>query len=44
MKEEFQKFNEKLNKGFISHKGRFTQLAEKIRYNALSFLIDKLKN
>ena len=44
LKEEFKKFNEKLNKGFISHKGRFTQLAEKIRYNALSFLIDKLKN
>lgn len=43
LKEDFKKINEKLNKGFLSHKGRFSQLAEKIRYNAPSYLVDKLK-
>ena len=43
LKEDFKKFNEKLNNGFLSHKGRFSQLAEKIRYNAPSYLVDKLK-
>ena len=43
LKEDFKKFNEKLEKGFLSYKGRFTQLAEKIRYNAPSYLVDKLK-
>ena len=43
LKEDYKKFNEKLNKGFLSHKGRFSQLAEKIRYNAPSYLVNKLK-
>ena len=43
LKEDFKKFNEKLNKGFLSHKGRFSLLAEKIRYNAPSYLVDKLR-
>ena len=43
LKEDFKKLNERLNKGFLSHKGRYSQLAEKIRYNAPSYLINKLK-
>ena len=43
LKEDYKKFNEKLNRGYLSYKGRFSQLAEKIRYNAPSYLIDKLK-
>ena len=43
LKEDYKKFNEKLNRGFLSYKGRFSQLAEKIRYNAPSYLVDKLK-
>ena len=43
LKEDFKKFNEKLIQGFIPYRGRFSQLAEKIRYNAPSYLIDKLK-
>ena len=43
LKEDFKKLNERLNKGFLSHKGRYSKLAEKIRYNAPSYLINKLQ-
>lgn len=43
LRQNFKRFNEKYLKGFIPHKGRYTNLAEKIRDSAPIFLINKLQ-
>lgn len=43
LKQDYKKFNEKIDRGFLAYKGRFSKLADKIRNNAPSYLIDKLQ-
>lgn len=43
LQQDFQKFNEKLERGCASPKGRFSNLAEKISCHAPLYLINKLK-
>ena len=42
LKQNFKKFNEKILRGFESHKGRYSKLADKIRDFAPIHLINKL--
>ena len=42
LKQDFKRFNEKVLRGFESHRGRYTILADKIRDFAPIFLINKL--
>ena len=41
--QNYKKFNEKIGIRFHKYKGRYTKLADKIRNNAPSYLIDKLR-
>ena len=43
LQQDFQKFNEKLERGCASPKGRFSNLADKISCHAPLYLINKLK-
>lgn len=43
LQQDYKKFNEKNGKGFHRYKGRYTKLSERIRNNAPSYLIDKLR-
>ena len=43
LQQDFQKFNEKIERGCVSPKGRFSFLADKINNHAPLYLINKLK-
>ena len=43
LQQDYKKFNEKNVKGFHRYKGRYTKLSERIRNNAPSYLIDRLR-
>ena len=43
LKQNFQKFNDKVLRGFVTHKGRYTKLADKIGNSAPMYLINKLQ-